>query len=133
MTASWKKFREADWGVLLRCLWLIPAVELSVRWLAPRRWLPAVGAESEPGPRSPAAAARAEQVARWVDTAYRRSPFFPTCLTRSLVLYRVLRARGIPCRLQIGLRKQMTELEGHAWVEPGKAAPEAEFEVLLSF
>lgn len=131
---GWETLRAADWGVLLRCLWLIPAVELSVRWRAPGAWLP-----SEPAaaalPMRPcgATAARADEVARWVDAAYRRSPFIPTCLTRSLVLYRVLKSRGIPCRLQIGMRKEGVELEGHAWVETPGNAPAAGFEVVLTY
>lgn len=137
MKNSWHKLRalrRADWGVLGRCLWLIPAMELSVRWRAPRHWLPPAERErGQPAPNNLSLAA-GEEVARWVDAAYRRSPFSPTCLTRSLVLYRILRARGIPCRLQIGLRKENAILEGHAWIESGPDAREGTgFEVLLSF
>ena len=137
MKANWEKlraWRDADWGVLLRCLWLIPAVEFSVRWRAPRHWLPPASPAREPQVEAAASVAQRERIARWVDAAYRRSPFPPTCLTRSLVLYRILRARGIPCQLHIGLRKEKAELEGHAWIESGKAASEADsFEVILSF
>ncbi len=130
----WRRWRDADWGVLLRCLWVIPAVELSVRWVPPRHWLPSSPSTDEREARSPAAAARGREIARWVDAAYRRSPFSPTCLTRSLVLYRILCARRIPCRLQIGLRRAKADLEGHAWVEPGRKDSEAAgFEVMLSF
>ena len=132
-----------DWGVVLRCLWLIPVVELNVRLRAPRHWLPAPlvpsgaeGLESAPsdsavaGAPSPAAA----RVTHLVEALYRRLPFSPTCLTRSLVIYRLLRARGIPCQLRIGLRKSGAALEGHAWTETGQVPREADgFEVMLSF
>ncbi len=128
---SWLR---ADWGVLLRCLWLIPVVEFSVRWRAPRRWLPSPAAARPGSSADPEATARGQEIARWMDAAYRRSPFSPTCLSRSLVLYRLLRARSIPCRLQIGLRREAAQLDGHAWVEPGRTQPEAAgYDVLLSF
>src|SRR3989338_8204701 len=43
----WQTWREADWGVLARCLWLIPATELAVRWLPPRHWLPPASTTEE--------------------------------------------------------------------------------------
>ncbi len=151
--SSWAKLRGLsgdDWGVLLRCLWLIPVVELNVRLRAPRHWLPAPlvpfipsgvegsgaegmesgASESTAGAPSPAAA----RVTHLVEGFYRRLPFSPTCLTRSLVIYRLLRARGIPCQLRIGLRKAGAALEGHAWTETGQVPAEADgFEVMLSF
>ncbi len=138
MRTDWKKLRSLsgdDWGVLLRCLWLIPAVELNVRWRAPRHWLPA---PMESGPASTQVAASSSPVAaritHLVEAVYRRLPFSPTCLTRSLVIYRLLRARGIPCQLRIGLRKSGAALEGHAWTELDQTPAEADgFEVMLSF
>jgi len=136
MTTSWSKLRglsRGDWAVLLRCLWTIPGVEFSVRWRAPRHWLPAPAATPPPPP-SAAPPAQADRVAQLVDAVYRRAPFSPTCLTRSLVLYRILRARGIPCQLRIGLRRSEAKLEGHAWTEAGRPVAEADgFEVMLSF
>ena len=141
MKANWAKLRSLsrdDWGVLLRCLWLVPAVELSVRWRSPRHWLPAPIESGPPpvlehpvaGSSSPAA----DRVPHLLDALYRRLPFSPTCLTRSLVLYRLFRARGIPCELRIGLRKSGSELEGHAWTELDRRPAEADgFEVMLSF
>ena len=118
MTTNWpqgRTWREADWGVLARCLWLIPAAELAVRWLPPRHWLPPTTA-GQAGVDA-AAGARAAEVARWVDAAYRRSPFASSCLTRSLVLDRVLRARRLPSRLRIGVSKPGGAFAAHAWVE----------------
>lgn len=146
MKTSWTKLGSLsrdDWGVVLRCLWLIPAVELNVRWRAPRHWLPVPlvpsGAEGmESGQASTQVAASSSPVAaritHLVEALYRRLPFSPTCLTRSLVIYRLLRARGIPCQLRIGLRKSGTALEGHAWTELDRTPAEADgFEVMLSF
>jgi len=118
MRTSWPKrqtLRDADWGVVLRCLWLIPAAEASVRWRAPQQWL--VTDADTRASSSPETTAQAAQAARWVDAVYRRLPFSPTCLTRGLVLAQVLRWRGVPCRLRVGVRKQDGRLEAHAWVE----------------
>lgn len=112
---KWRTLRDADWGVVLRCLWLIPAAEASVCWRVPQQWL-APEAETRASS-SPEVPMRAADAARWVDAVYRRLPFAPTCLTRSLVLTRVLRSRGVPCRLRVGVRKQDGRLEAHAWVE----------------
>jgi len=114
---KWRTWREADWGVLARCLWLIPAAELAVRWLPPRHWLPPAAGEGADA----AAGARAAEVARWVDAAYRRSPLASSCLTQSLVLHRVLRARRLPSRLRIGVGKPGGAFQAHAWVECGGA------------
>jgi hypothetical protein len=123
----------SDWGVLLGCAWVIPAVELNVRWRAPRRWLPPESASTSL-PASPLSTAAADRVTHLVDAVYRRLPVEPTCLTRSLVLYRLLRARSIPCRLRIGLRRNPSALEGHAWTETDRHASEAaNYEVVLSF
>lgn len=42
----------------------------------------------------------------------------PTCLTRSLVLWSLLRDAGIPVRMRLGARLSREDLlEAHAWVE----------------
>lgn len=41
-----------------------------------------------------------------------------TCLSRSLALWRVLAAEGVPCTLRIGTRRTPAgEFQAHAWVE----------------
>ena len=117
----WQTWREADWGVLARCLWLIPATEWSVRWRPPQRWLHPALTAAEATPANAAERARAAEVARWVDAAYRRSPLASSCLTQSLVLHRVLRARRLPSRLRIGVGKPGGAFQAHAWVECGGA------------
>jgi hypothetical protein len=38
------------------------------------------------------------------------------CLVRSLMLYRLLRERGVPVGLRLGLRPSADGLQGHAWL-----------------
>ena len=52
-----------------------------------------------------------------VSRALRIGPWTPRCLTRSLVLYRLLRMQGTPAQLIIGLPSHAREWDAHAWVE----------------
>ena len=76
--------------------------------------------------RQPWDEARQARVARWVDGALRRlpPPWRRTCLTRSAVLYHLLRSGGIPVELRIGVQKRDGVLEAHAWLEaPSSPVP----------
>lgn len=59
----------------------------------------------------------AQRTARMVDAAARYVPYDATCLRRSLVLWWLLRRRGIDSRLRIGVRKEADGILAHAWVE----------------
>jgi len=63
------------------------------------------------------AAAMAHTVARMVDMASRNSLGQPTCLHRSLVVWWLLRRRGLESELRFGVRKRGEVFEAHAWVE----------------
>ena len=47
----------------------------------------------------------------------RTSGITVSCLTRSFVLWALLRSRGVDTDLRVGFRKRGEILEGHAWVE----------------
>ena len=40
-----------------------------------------------------------------------------TCLKKSLILRRLLRKRGIPAELRLGVRKVDDDFSAHAWIE----------------
>lgn len=56
-------------------------------------------------------------IARMEAAAARNILFSPNCLERSLVLWWLLRRRGIAADLRIGARKDSDRFEAHAWVE----------------
>lgn len=92
---------------------LLPVVAISLRLAGFRktyRWLdrPLAGkALEEIGP-----------VSQSVNRAAHHWPGFnPTCLPRSLVLWHLLRRRGAPAQLRIGVTKEGEQLSAHAWVE----------------
>ena len=70
------------------------------------------------------------RLSRAVERTLRVAPDDPTCLVRSLMLFRLLREQGDEAQIVIGLPEQPTSHEAHAWVEldghvvgppPGKA------------
>ncbi|MGC1188506.1 MAG: lasso peptide biosynthesis B2 protein [Candidatus Acidiferrales bacterium] len=61
--------------------------------------------------------ALAREVTGLATKAERRGPLRPNCLERSLVLWWLLRRRGLPAELRIGARKENARFEAHAWVE----------------
>lgn len=57
-------------------------------------------------------------VGRSVAIAAQNYPVFqPTCLSRSLVLWHLLRRRGFPAELRIGVNVTEAQFSAHAWVE----------------
>ncbi len=56
-------------------------------------------------------------VGRLVVKVANNLPYTAVCLPRSLVLWWVLRRKGIGSTLRIGVRKVSNRFEAHAWVE----------------
>jgi hypothetical protein len=63
----------------------------------------------------------AEAIARMAAAAARNFFFETNCLEQSLVLWWLLRRRGIAAELRIGARKEFERFEAHAWVEVDSA------------
>ena len=57
------------------------------------------------------------RTAKLVNAAAWRGLYDATCLRRSLVLWWLLRRRGIDSNVRIGARKEAGEFYSHAWVE----------------
>src|SRR5688500_19710410 len=58
--------------------------------------------------------ALAHRTHRWL--AYGRGPWTSSCLTRSLVLYAMLRQHGYEPRFAVGVAGSAREFAAHAWV-----------------
>ena len=79
--------------------------------------LPSVLAACDRWPRIGGAAvpnALASRVRRWL--AHGRGPWTSSCLTRSLVLYAMLRQHGHRPRLHVGVEGDARAFAAHAWV-----------------
>lgn len=59
----------------------------------------------------------ADRVRRWL--AHGRGPWASSCLTRSLVLYAMLRQHGHRPRLHVGVEGDARAFAAHAWVTLG--------------
>jgi hypothetical protein len=84
-------------------------------------------------PRTPRSHASPSALVRRVDRWMAAAPFVwrPTCLTRTLVLYAMLRQHGHAPRLHIGAAGPAAHFTAHAWISLG-GHPVAEFDASLS-
>jgi hypothetical protein len=60
-------------------------------------------------------------------------PYRANCLEQSLVIWWILRRQGLGCELRIGVRKQGSHFEAHAWVECQGVALNEENDVYQRF
>jgi hypothetical protein len=68
--------------------------------------------------------ARCQAIARIEQSVARHLPFQSNCLDQSLVLWWLLRRRGVSAEVRIGGRKEAAHFKAHAWVEAGGIALE---------
>jgi hypothetical protein len=73
----------------------------------------------------------ADRVRRWL--GHGRGPWTSSCLTRSLVLYALLRQHGYRPRLSLGVAGASADFTAHAWVSLGDAAIEEPSDVVQSY
>ena len=111
-------------GVVLEAMAGLAATWLGLRLAGIRRWKRALEwlaphASSE-APAPVASLAESARVIARMESAAARNLFFATnCLEQSLVLWWLLRLRGIGAELRIGARKDFGRFEAHSWVEFG--------------
>ena len=105
-------------SLLVKALWLLPVVAISLRiqglrftqdlllWLSP-------SAQSIAEPIEPQIWA----TVKMVQIAVRYHRPWANCLKKSLVLWILLRDRGIISEIRIGVQRESTSFAAHAWVE----------------
>src|SRR5688500_3968043 len=119
------KFQLLSWPerwLLVQALFLLPLTALALRLLGFRRWQSVLAGrapsdETCGGGQAEAAVQQSHITARMVAAAARHGPYRANCLHQSLVLSWLLRRQGIHSHLRIGVRKEGSRLEAHAWVE----------------
>jgi hypothetical protein len=119
---QWRQLTRDERWLLAKLAITLPLVEVALRYTGLRRTRVLLGEERCPGTDAGLASAvmdsaSAERLARFVEIASRHGLWRPTCLARSLVLCSLLRRRGLPAQLRIGVSKEKDGLRGHAWVE----------------
>ena len=129
-----------EWPLFLQLAVLSVAIRVALRVvplprltgglarLAGRRWLSGI-----PAGHSRHAIRRLEAL---VDLTVAAAPVAGRCLTRSLLLFWLLRVRGGAPTLVVGVRREAGRLQGHAWIAPaGEAGGEGSegFEAVVRF
>jgi hypothetical protein len=101
-----------DYAIACEVLALAAYLELALRVVPVSRLLERLGRPSATRRRF----VSAQRLERFVTVAYDVLPFPPTCLRRSLVMYRLLWRRGVRCRIRFGVAKNGSALDAHAWL-----------------
>jgi hypothetical protein len=130
MMERWQKFWQLsgyERGVALEAAGGLFATWLGLRLAGFRRWKSvlahlAPSADTIARQQTPSQKESAEVIARMAAAAARNVFLGTNCLEQSLVLWWLLRRRGIAAELRIGARKEFERFEAHAWVEVDSAA-----------
>jgi Transglutaminase-like superfamily len=109
---------EAERAVLVRAMCLLPIVSMSVQFRG-LRFTQALLIRLQPEARSIIDPAESEiwEIVRMVKIAVRYNRPWANCLKQSLVLWFLLRDRGIMSELRIGVQRESDKFSAHAWVE----------------
>ena len=104
--------------LLLRVTFALPLTALGLRILGFGRVYAALERLSRRASPSPEREARqVKGVRHMIRYAAQHGPYRGNCLSRSLVLWWMLRRRGIESDLRIGVRRDGEDFDAHAWVE----------------
>ena len=117
---SWRKLKKlsrSELNLLVRSLLLLPLTAVCIKLFGFRRLYAAIAFSNKKWYNLELNKNNAYVIARMVSLASNRGLYRPNCLQKSLVLWWLLRDRGIESDLRIGVRKQDGSLEAHAWVE----------------
>ena len=120
-----------DKGLLVECVCLLPLIAAGLRLVGFHRIgsilagvSPRLADDGEP---RETRRRRARDVFGLVRAAARHGPYRARCLEESLLLWWLLRRRGIETRLRLGVNTEASFLQAHAWVElEGRALDERE-------
>jgi hypothetical protein len=132
MMQRWNSFWQLsgyERGVALEAAGGLLATWVGLRLAGFRRWknvlawlTPAPNATARQADTSqPSQRDAVQPIARMAAAAARNFFFSTNCLEQSLVLWWLLRRRGIAAELRIGARKEFERFEAHAWVEVDSA------------
>ena len=117
----WRALPTGERWLLVQLAVLLPAIGGALRWLGVRRTYRLLGGlggnANAASSVSMSAQASAERLGQLIGIASRRGLYRATCLRRSLALWWLLRRRGLPAELRIGVARVEEQVQAHAWVE----------------
>ena len=118
--AKFWRLSRADKRVIGLAMGGLPVTMIGLRSRGLRRWYGWLSNRpvSPSPPSNPHR--RAKEIAHLIKLVCQQGPLRPNCLDRSLLLWWVLRRRGMVADLRIGVRRGEADgLEAHAWLEFG--------------
>jgi hypothetical protein len=117
---TWHSLSKSDRAVVINAMFLLPVVATSLKTVGLRRtqsWL----TRNFLGPMVPTieqTRASVRRAAQMMAVACRVQPLRSSCLPRTVVLWSLLRRRGIGADVRIGVRCDSNgEFRAHAWIE----------------
>ena len=117
---TWHSLSKSDRALVIKALFLLPVVATSLKTVGLRKTQAWVGKNSLGPIIPPAEQTRAyvRRTAQMMAVACRRYPLRVSCLPRTIVLWSLLRSRGIDTDVRIGVRGGAgAQFQAHAWLE----------------
>ncbi len=116
-----KSLSPIEWQILIASSVLLPLVALSLKLVGFKRTQVFIGdpisihaKAFSPKPKMPVLA---RKIARMVLVAAKHGFHRSSCLEKSLVLWWLLKRKGIDAQLRIGVQKEDSVFAAHAWLE----------------
>lgn len=117
----WRSLPAEERRLLVGLVVLLPVIDLALRLLGFGRTYRLLDGPLRPTgvtlEQSESRRTVAMRLGRLVSLASRRGPYTATCLRQSLALRWLLRRRGMPADVRIGIAKEDDQVRAHAWVE----------------
>ena len=117
---TWHSLSKSDRALLINALFLLPIVATSLKTVGLRRTRAWLAGNALATTRSSIEQTRANvrRTAQMVAAACRQLPLGSSCLPRTIVLWSLLRRRGIDTDVRIGVPcDRQAEFQAHAWLE----------------
>lgn len=109
----------ADRWLLLQIFIFLPLTRLGLRLFGFKRTFAIVAWSASVVKQPPPVdeAGEIERLRHWIRFTKQQGPYRGNCLSRSLVLWWLLRRQDIQCEIRIGTRTLAGEFQAHAWLE----------------
>lgn len=117
---QWRALPRSERMVLLGMMLALPVLSAGLRmfgYARMRRWVESATARDSTRVVAPHDLAQSERIAQLAGIAGRHGPIHATCLRQALLVYGLLRRRGLAPELKIGVRRGDAAPDMHAWVE----------------
>lgn len=117
---QWLALSHAERMAVMAMMLALPVISLGMQlfgYVRMRRWIERASSHEAPRNAASSDIAHGERLARLAAIAGRHGPITATCLRQSLLLHFLLRRRHLSPELMIGVRRQGSVVDAHAWVQ----------------